>query len=115
VMGERKMGFVKGNMARDDDPVGGEIKAAITFVIRGITKKDAQSRARSKLMWGSGSEIRIAGTPKDPKFAVGRVSGMEDEVGCGQTQRLSGKTVDQIGGSGKSVHPIGGRHRCLKQ
>jgi len=37
------MGFVKGNMARDDDPVGGEIKAAITFVIRGITKKYAQS------------------------------------------------------------------------
>jgi hypothetical protein len=102
-------------MARDDDPVGGEIKAAIAFVIRGITKKDAQSRARSKFMWGSGSEIRIASTPKNPKFVVGRVSGMEGEVRCRQTQRLGGKTVDQIGGSGKSVHPIGGRHGGLKQ
>jgi hypothetical protein len=49
------VGFIKGNMARHDDPVGGEIKAAIAFVIKGITKKDAQSRARNKFMWGSGT------------------------------------------------------------
>jgi hypothetical protein len=57
-------------MTGDDDPVGGEAKAAVSLMMRRVAKEDAKSRAWHKFICGSGSEVRITGTTKDTKVIV---------------------------------------------
>ena len=39
-----KGSFIKDDMPRDDDAIGREVKAAVSFVMVGIAKEDAQGR-----------------------------------------------------------------------
>lgn len=64
MFGEWKGGLVEGDMARNDDPIGGHVEASITFVFRRVTKKRAQRGARHKFVGGDGGEVRITTTSK---------------------------------------------------
>jgi hypothetical protein len=57
-------------MTGDDNPVGGEVKAAVSLMMRRVAKEDAKSGARRKFICGSGSEVQITGTTKDTKVIV---------------------------------------------
>jgi hypothetical protein len=46
-MSKRESRFVKHNVTRDNDTVGGEIETSITLMVGGIAKKSAQGGARS--------------------------------------------------------------------
>jgi hypothetical protein len=58
-------------MTRDDDPIGREIEAPVAFVIGGVADEGTQSGTGSKFVGGGGSEVGIAGAPKDSKVMVG--------------------------------------------
>jgi hypothetical protein len=57
-------------MMGDDEPVGGEVKAAISLMMRRVAKEDAKSGVWRKFICGSGSKVRITGTTKDTKMIV---------------------------------------------
>jgi len=46
----RKGVFIKDNMSRDDDTIRLEVKTAVPFVIRRISKEDTQGGARSEFV-----------------------------------------------------------------
>ena len=43
-LSKREGSFIKDDMPRDDDAVGREVKVAVSFVMVGIAKEDAQGR-----------------------------------------------------------------------
>ena len=112
---ERKSRLVEDDMTRDDDTVGGEVETPVAFVIGGVADEDTQSGAWGKFVGGGGSEVGIAGAPKNSKFMVGGWSTMECEEGSSHVEGLGGKTVKNICGSGKSVGPVGGGHGRLEE
>jgi len=71
-------------MTRDDDPIRGAIKAAVSLVMSRVAEKDTECGARCKLMRGCGSEVRVACTTKDPKVVVCRQDPVKGEVRCNE-------------------------------
>jgi hypothetical protein len=59
-------------MSRNDDPTRGKIEAAVPLVIRGVPEEDTLSRARSELVGGGGSGVRVARTAEDSEVVVAR-------------------------------------------
>ena len=59
-------------MSGDQDAARGEVKASVTLVVRGVTKKHTTSRAGRQLVRSSGGDVRITCTPKDTKVVVAR-------------------------------------------
>jgi hypothetical protein len=57
-------------MTGDNNPVGGEVKAAVSLMMRRVTKEGAKSGAWRKFICGGGREVRITGTTKDTKVIV---------------------------------------------
>ena len=49
-LSERKGSFIKDDMPGDDDSVGREVKAAISFVMSGIAKEDTQGGVGGKFV-----------------------------------------------------------------
>jgi len=49
-LSQRKGSFIKDDMPGDDDSVGREVKAAISFVMSGIAKEDTQGGAGGKFV-----------------------------------------------------------------
>ena len=71
-------------MTRDDDPIRGAIKAAVSLVMSRVAEKNTQRGTQCKLMRGCGSEVRVACTTKDPKVVVCRQDPVKGEVRCNE-------------------------------
>jgi hypothetical protein len=69
-------------MTGDDDPISGEVKAAVSLMMRRVAKEDAKSGAWRKFICGSGSEVRTTGTTKDTKVIVRWKNAVEGELWC---------------------------------
>jgi len=93
-------------VVRDDDPIGGKVKAPITLVIRRVAEEGAQSGPRGQLVRGSGGEIWIAGASKGPEIMRGGKGVMESEEGGAHVQGFGGEAIDEVGGCGESIGPI---------
>lgn len=63
--------LVENDMAKNDDALGEEVKAAVPFVVRGVTEENTVRRARRQLVGSSGRGIGIAGTTKDANVVIG--------------------------------------------
>jgi hypothetical protein len=59
-------------VSRNDDPTRGKVEAAVSLVIRGVPEEDTPSRARSELVGGGGSGVRVARTAEDSEVVVAR-------------------------------------------
>ena len=57
-------------MARDDDAICGEIKAAITLVVVRIAKENTWLGTRCKLVCGGGGEIWVTPTTENSEMGV---------------------------------------------
>jgi len=69
-------------MARDDDSIGGTVKAAVSLVVSRVAEKNTECRTRRKLVSGCGSEVWVASTTKDPKVIARRRHPVKGEVRC---------------------------------
>jgi hypothetical protein len=49
----------------DQDTVHAEIETPVPLMLSGVPKKDTPTRARGELM-GTGRDVLVAGTPKNP-------------------------------------------------
>ena len=65
MLGKGKSSLVKENMTGDDDSICGRIKTLVSLVVSGITKEDAEGRARGKFVGSSGRKIGATLTAKD--------------------------------------------------
>jgi hypothetical protein len=57
-------------MTGDNNPVGGEVKAAVSLMMRRVASENAKSGAWRKFICGNDSEVRITGTTKDTKVII---------------------------------------------
>jgi hypothetical protein len=73
--------FVKDNVTRDDDAVGGEVQTPVPLAVRRVAKEEASGGARRKLMRGGSGSVRLAGTTEHAKVVVGRGCALQGEVG----------------------------------
>jgi hypothetical protein len=73
--------------------VCGEIKATITFVIRGVAKKDTPGGPRGEFVRHSGGSIRVTRVAKDAQMLVRRSKAKEGEVRTGILNHFRWKTV----------------------
>ena len=92
-------------MKRDDQSVGGEIKAAVSFMMSGITQENTQGRPRGKFMCGSGGQVRITLATKDAQMVIGGRLAEKGMVRCGFLQCLARQNVDQVGGCLQRLDP----------
>jgi hypothetical protein len=72
-------------MIGDDDMVWGEVKTSVPLVFKGVVEKDTLGRA-----WIEDREVRVAGTPKDPKVGIEGSGTKEGKVGRGVEIALVG-------------------------
>jgi hypothetical protein len=72
LLGEREGGLVEDNVTRDDDSIGGRIKASISLMVSRVAKEDAKGRTRCKFVGSGGREIGITLTTKNAEMIVGR-------------------------------------------
>ena len=61
-----KGSFIKDDMPRDDDAVGREVKVAVSFVMVGIAKEDAQGRPGGEFVGSGGRQVEITFAAEDP-------------------------------------------------
>jgi hypothetical protein len=66
-------------------------------------------------MRSSGGEIRLASAPENTKMVIGGVDAEKSEVRSGVGNRLGGKTVEEVGGSGEGIGPVVSRKGSLKE
>jgi hypothetical protein len=66
-------------------------------------------------MGSGGGEIRVASAPENAKMIVGGVDVEESKVRSGVSNRLGGQTVEEVGGSGEGLSPVGSRKGGLKE
>ena len=64
--------FIKNDVTRDDDAMGGEVKTSIPLVVRRVAKEEAASGVWRQLMRSSSGSVRVAGTSKHSEVVVGR-------------------------------------------
>jgi hypothetical protein len=114
-LGERKGGFVEHNVAGDDDTIGGDIKTAIAFVFRRVTKEDTHGGAGSKFMGGSGRDVGIALIAKDTEMVIRWGATKECKMGSGVIEGAGGVEIEKVCGGVKSLNPIGSRKVSLKE
>jgi hypothetical protein len=80
--------FVEDDVTRDDDAVGGEVRASIPLVVRGVAEEEAASGARRKLVRGGSKNVRVAGTTEHAQVVVGRGCAVQGKVRCRVAHRL---------------------------
>ena len=112
---ERERCFIEDNVAGYDDPVGGEVEAPVALVIRGVPQKHAQRGAGGKFVGCGGGEVGVAGAPEGPEIMVRRESAIEGEEWGAHVESFGGEAVDEVGGGGESIGPVGWGHRCLEE
>jgi hypothetical protein len=102
-------------VSRDDNVVGGEIKASITFVVSGVSEENTSGGSGCQFVSGFGREIRIADTTEHVQVLIGGGDSMEDEVWTGCADCLGGEAVQQICGGVEPFYPVASRNRSLKK
>jgi hypothetical protein len=65
-------------------------------------------------MRSSGGEIRVASAPENTKMVIGGVYAEKSEVRSGVGNRLGGKTVEEVGGSGEGLSLVVSKKGSLK-
>jgi hypothetical protein len=55
LLGERKGGLVEDNVTRDDDSIGGRIKASVSLMVSRVAK-EMQRAERGASLWGAVAE-----------------------------------------------------------
>jgi hypothetical protein len=65
-----KQHFIKNYMSGDVDPIDGDIKTLIAFLVRTVAKENALLASKFKFMFCIGPLKRIAGTTKSSKEEV---------------------------------------------
>jgi hypothetical protein len=113
--GEREDGLIEHHMARDEDPLGGKVKATVPLVIRGVPEEDTESRTGCQFVWSGGCGVRVTRTPEDAKVIVPRRGTEKSVVWCGSGTGNGRKTVKEIGGGVQALSPEASRKRCLEQ
>jgi hypothetical protein len=101
-------------MSRDDDLVGGPVKAAVTFVVRRITEEDTQGGARSEFVGSGGGEVGVASTPEDMEVLIGGRRPVKHHVRGGETKCLGRRDIEECGG-GEGLNPISWWNASLKR
>ena len=66
-------------------------------------------------MASSGGEVGITSATKDAEVLIGGSRAVEGSVRGGEVERLGWENVQDGGGSVERLHPVRGRHACLKQ
>jgi hypothetical protein len=64
--------------------IGGEIKAAVSFVMSGIAEEDAQNRSRSEFMRSGGGHIWVTLVAKDSQMIIRRRHAQQGKVWHGE-------------------------------
>ena len=53
-LSEREGSFIEDDMPRNNDSVGREVKAVVSFMVSGVAQEDAQGGARGEFVGGCG-------------------------------------------------------------
>jgi hypothetical protein len=96
-------------MSRDDQTVCREIKATIAFVIGRVAQENTSGGPRGELMGRGGGDVRIICITEDAKVLVRGCRAKESDMRTGSTDRLRGKTVQQIHDDVEPLRPIAPR------
>jgi hypothetical protein len=107
--------LIEHNVARGDDLAGGEIKAPITLLRRGVAEKDTRGGARRQFVGSRGTEVWVAQATKDPKGGVIWHLAVKQMIGNTVMYGRGGPPVDQEHNGGKSLNPVGSRHGGMNQ
>jgi hypothetical protein len=75
-------------------------------VISRVSQKDTSGGPRSELIGRGGGDIRITCTTEDAEVLVRGCRAKESDMRAGSTDRLRGKTVQQIQGGVEPLSPI---------
>ena len=114
-LGKRKGILIEDDMPRDDDSVGREIKKAVSFMMSGVSKEDAQSRPRTEFMWGGGRQVWVTFATENSQMVVCWRLAEEGKVRRGILESFGGQDVEQGGRRGECLDPVGGGHGGLKK
>jgi hypothetical protein len=102
-------------MARDEDPTGGEVVAAVPLVIRGVPKEDTESGSGRQLVRSGGCSVRETRTPEDSEVVIPR-RGTEKSVVWGGSWAGSGReAINKVSGGVKALSPKASRERRLEE
>jgi hypothetical protein len=107
--------FVKNDMMRDDDAMGGEVKTTIPLVVRRVAKDEGTIGAWRQLMRGSSGSVGIVGTAKHTKVVIGGGCVVQGEVVGGVARRLHWEVIEEVGGGVQGLCTVAGRERCLEE
>jgi hypothetical protein len=107
--------FVKNDVARDDEAVGGEVKTAIPLVVRRVAKEEATGGAWRQLMSCCSGSVGVAGIAEHTEVGVGGCRVVQGEVGDGVAHHHRWETVEEVGGGVQGLYPVVGRERCLEE
>ena len=80
-LSERKGSFIEDDMPRNNDSIGREVKAALSFMVSGVAQEDAQGGARGEFVGGCGRQVGITFATKDSKVTIRR--GVPRRAWCG--------------------------------
>ena len=114
-LSKRKGSFIEDDMPRNNDSVGREVKAALSFMVSGVAQEDAQGGARGEFVGGCGRQVGIAFATEDSKVRISRRCAKEGKMRHGEAKSLGRQNVNQRSGCGEGLNPVGGRHGGLKQ
>jgi hypothetical protein len=79
-----------------------------------VSEEDTSSGTGCQFMRRLSGEVGIAGAIEHPQVLIGGSDTVESDIGVGFTNRLAGKTVQQIHGSLEPIYPIANWERSLK-
>jgi hypothetical protein len=103
--GKGKSGLIKNNMAKNEDTLSGKVHAAITLMMRRITKKNTSTRSGREFIRHSGGGVGVAKTTKNAKRQVAGVRVMKSKVWGGCTNIFGGEAIKNVSGVMKSFNP----------
>ena len=93
-------------MSGDNEAICGEVKAAISFVVGGITEEDAACGPRGEFVRGSGGGVGVTSAAENPKVLVGGCCAEKCSIRAGGADRLRGEAVQQVCGSVETFRPV---------
>ena len=102
-------------MTRDDQSVGREVKAAVSFMMSRVSQKNTHGGLGRKFVAGCSRQVGVAFATEDAKMIIGGRSPKKGMVRGGGSNRLGGQNVDEVGGCLQGFDPEGGWKGCLKQ
>lgn len=113
-LSKRKGSFIEDDMSRDDHSIRGHVKAAVSFVMRGIAEKHVESRPGRKLVRSSGRQVGITLAAENLEMIIRWSFAEEGKVRRGVSKGFGRQDVPQHCCRGKSFGLVGGRHGCLE-